>query len=415
MTSEQTVAPPATGAGPTTHDVALAAGAALVLGAPSLMLASGTGVLADGIAVVFLPLAVVGMSAAVAWRRARPEVSAVVIYAGALAHVLLDPPVLPVDVLVLLAVYSVTVHGSVLGRRLACAGAVLGGFVLAFVLGNPYLSGPDALAVVAAASGAVAGAWAMGLLRRTSLRDRARLNEIERLAALAREREFRLAVADERTLIAREMHDVVAHTLSVVIAQADGGRYAAAQDPDAAERSLETIAEMGRGALSDIRRILGVLRSDDEDVALVPQPVDEDLDRLVDQLRDTGMTISVVRMGAPEPLPAGAGLMLHRIAQEALTNVLKHAGPAASVTLLIRWGEGALTMQVDDDGRGAAARSDGVGQGLVGMRERASVLGGVVQAGPRRGGGFRVRVELPIRPSPTHSAPHPVPTGRTST
>ncbi|MGO1834650.1 MAG: ATP-binding protein, partial [Actinomycetaceae bacterium] len=169
------------------------------------------------------------------------------------------------------------------------------------------------------------------------------------------------------------------------------------QDPAAAERALATIAEMGRGALADIRRILGVLRDESATTpALVPQPVDDDLDRLVQSMRDVGLGISIVRVGEARPLPAGAGLMLYRIAQEALTNVLKHAGPAATVIVHLRWTADRVILMVDDDGRGAAATTDGKGQGLVGMRERAGVLGGTVQAGPRRGGGFRVRVDLPV-------------------
>jgi signal transduction histidine kinase len=338
------------------------------------------------------------MGLATAWRKAAPVASAVVVYLGALAHLLVGVPFLPVDVLVLLALYSVTVHSSATAHRLAIAGALAGS--VALPLGMAAVSlvpGGAMLAIGLATAGMSAGTWGLGLLRRASVLDAARAAELRRLELAEREREARMAVTTERTRIAREMHDVVAHTLSVVIAQADGGRYAAAQDPAAAERALATIAEMGRGALADIRRILGVLRDESATTpALVPQPVDDDLDRLVQSMRDVGLEISIVRVGEARPLPAGAGLMLYRIAQEALTNVLKHAGPAAVVILHLRWTTDRVVLMVDDDGRGAAATSDGKGQGLVGMRERAGVLGGTVEAGPRRGGGFRVRVDLPV-------------------
>ncbi|MGC5617493.1 sensor histidine kinase [Georgenia sp. Z1491] len=392
--------PVAPRAGPSRGDVLVAVLAGLTLGPLSVASLGGgwaPGLWSSGVGALVV-IVVAGICAALAWRRSSPETSAVAVYLGALAHVvLLGVPVLPVDVLVLVALYSVTAHGSVVGHRVALGGALLGAVVLAAALGAPgYWSGPDMFAVVLATGGAAAGAWGVGLLRRTAIQDRARSAQIERLAEIDRERGARLAVTDERTRIARELHDVVAHTLSVVIAQADGGRYAAAQDPQAAERALATIGEVGRGALGDIRRILGVLRGDDAGAALVPQPVDEDLDRLVEQVRGSGLGVSVVRLGESRPLPAGAGLMVYRIAQEALTNALKHAGPAAAVTVLVKWSPAGLTLQIDDDGRGAAARGDGQGQGLVGMRERTAVLGGTLLAGPAPAGGYRVRLEVPV-------------------
>jgi signal transduction histidine kinase len=205
------------------------------------------------------------------------------------------------------------------------------------------------------------------------------------------------------------MHDVVAHSLSVIIAQADGGRYASATDPEAGVRALSVIAETGRAALTDMRAILGVLRNgtapraadggvgpaQDADRQLAPQPAAGDLEALVQQTREAGVAVSLVRVGTPRTLPAGVGLTLYRICQEALTNVLKHAGPAPSVTVLLRWSDEAVQLEVTDDGRGASAVGDGGGHGLLGMRERAAMFGGTVSAGPRPGGGFRVRVLLP--------------------
>ncbi len=342
-----------------------------------------------------------------AWRRRRPVASAVAVYTAGLLHTVLGiPGLVPADLAVLLALYSVTVYGPRWAHRTAVAGAVVGSFVLAATLLLQRMT-PDPVAAVALALFCAVTAlavWAAGLVRRSrretilAWRDRAERLEIER------DQQAQIATAAERARIAREMHDIVAHSLSVVIAQADGGRYAAQADPDAAGRALGTIGETGRAALADMRRLLGVLRDDGgvgvldpaSPAELVPQPAAQDIERLVESMRANGLAISLVRMGTPRPLPPGAGLTAYRICQESLTNVLKHAGPDPSVTVLVQWEPAALTLEVTDDGRGAAAVSDGAGHGLVGMRERAAMFGGTVSAGPRPGGGFRVRARLPL-------------------
>ncbi len=342
-----------------------------------------------------------------AWRRRRPVASAVAVYTAGLLHTVLGiPGLVPADLAVLLALYSVTVYGPRWAHRTAVAGAVVGSFVLAATLLLLRMA-PDPVAAVALALFCAVTAlavWAAGLVRRSrretilAWRDRAERLEIER------DQQAQIATAAERARIAREMHDIVAHSLSVVIAQADGGRYAAQADPDAAGRALGTIGETGRAALADMRRLLGVLRDDGgvgvldpaSPAELVPQPAAQDIERLVESMRANGLAISLVRMGTPRPLPPGAGLTAYRICQESLTNVLKHAGPDPSVTVLVQWEPAALTLEVTDDGRGAAAVSDGAGHGLVGMRERAAMFGGTVSAGPRPGGGFRVRARLPL-------------------
>jgi signal transduction histidine kinase len=262
--------------------------------------------------------------------------------------------------------------------------------------------------------------FAFSLVRRArrdqidALQERARRLEAER------DQQAVSAAAEERARIAREMHDIVAHSLSVIIAQADGGRYAGQAEPAAAVRSLTTIAETGRAALVDMRRLLGVLRTDEPDEpddvptgrlpALRPQPAVDEVADLVDQVRASGLEVSMVRMGTPRTLPPGTGVAVYRICQESLTNVLKHAGPAAHATVLLQWGARSLILEVNDDGRGAAAADDGAGQGAVGMRERAAMLGGTLTLGPRPGGGFRVRTEIPIPPAPgPHVDPLPVP------
>jgi len=209
--------------------------------------------------------------------------------------------------------------------------------------------------------------------------------------------EAQLAAAAERARIAREMHDVVAHTLSVVVAQADGGRFAARTDPEAAARTLDTIAEVSRSALTEMRGLLGLLRDSDGEAALGPQPSLDDIPTLVAATREGGLDVAYVTTGTPRPLPIGAGLVLYRVAQEGLTNVLKHAGPGVKAFVQLTWEAADAVLTIADDGRGAAAHSDGSGQGIVGMQERVTIFGGTLTAGPRAGGGFIVRARLPLQ------------------
>ncbi|UZN01952.1 sensor histidine kinase [Cellulomonas sp. S1-8] len=372
---------------------------------------------ASGLRAPVLALCVLGVVAPLAWRRTRPAASIAIVYTCALLHVLGGQPLLPVDVVVPFALYSVALHGPRWAHRVGLAGAIVGSLLVAAVLALPFdLLGAALVALLISSIFLVA--WAFGLVRRSrrdhleALVDRTHRLEVER------DQQAIIATAAERSRIAREMHDIVAHSLSVIIAQADGGRYASAQDPDAATRSLGTIAETGRAALTDMRRLLGVLReapgagapgsapgvlratshaaTTTGTVATTsPQPAVEDVEHLVAQVRASGLRVSSVRLGTPRNLPPGAGLTVYRIAQESLTNVLKHAGPDPGVTVLLQWLPTSVVLEVSDDGRGAAADADGLGQGLVGMRERAAMFGGTVTAGPRPGGGFRVRATLP--------------------
>lgn len=349
-----------------------------------------------------------------AWRRVRPVASAIAVFAVALAHLLMGfPLVLPADAAVLVALYSVTVYGPRWAHLTAISSTAVGCLLFAVVcaarLGITSPSDVLTFLPLSIFLGAIGVAtWAFGLTRRyrrvsvEALHDRAARLQVER------DQQAQIATATERARIAREMHDIVAHSLSVVIAQADGGRYASRADPEAAQRALLTISETGRAALADMRRILGVLREDDGDVAhLVPQPGDSDIAALVSSMREV-LPVSLVEMGAARPMPPGTGSTIYRIAQEALTNILKHGGPGARATMLLQWAPQRVVLQVDDDGRGAAATSDGGGHGLLGMRERATMLGGTLVAGPRAGGGYRVRAEIPIPgggPSPMPDPP----------
>ena len=199
-------------------------------------------------------------------------------------------------------------------------------------------------------------------------------------------------MAAERTRILREMHDVIAHSLAIMVAQADGGSYAT--DPSATKRALETIADTGRLALADTRRILGMLRTGEEqEPQLSPAPTQTGISQLVADARDAGVAASFVQLGEPRQLPSAIGLALYRICQEALTNVLKHA-PAAQVIVTENWVPGEVVLTVTDTGDGSATPTNG-GLGLLGMLERAEIVGGHCEAAPLPTGGFRVRAVLP--------------------
>jgi signal transduction histidine kinase len=192
------------------------------------------------------------------------------------------------------------------------------------------------------------------------------------------------------------MHDIVAHSLTAMIAQADGGRYVAAANPEAAAGALTTIAETGRRALTDMRSLLAVLR-EDTPREFTATPGLDDLDALVRQMRGSGLDVTYTVAGQSRDLPAGTQLSVYRIVQESLTNVLKHAGPRAHADVTLEWRPEMLVVEVVDDGRGAAALVEAPpgGQGLTGVEERARLHGGRAVAGPRAGGGYRVRAELP--------------------
>ncbi|MCP9952768.1 sensor histidine kinase [Actinomadura madurae] len=243
----------------------------------------------------------------------------------------------------------------------------------------------------------VAGVYILGLHMRTR---RAYLRSVEERAArleLERDNEVRMAMAAERARIARELHDVVAHNVSVIVVQADGAAYAIDTDVGRARQALDTISSTGRMALAEMRRLLGVLRETDDAGAFAPQPGVAQLDDLVEQVRASGLTVSYEVEGTRAVMSEGRQLTVYRIVQEALTNTLKHGGPRVNVSVRLRYAEDALEIRVEDDGRGAAASNDGRGHGLAGMRERVAVYGGSVRMGPRAGGGFEVVASVPVR------------------
>jgi signal transduction histidine kinase len=219
----------------------------------------------------------------------------------------------------------------------------------------------------------------------------------QRAADLEREQQQRaaLAASAERTRITRELHDVVAHGLSVIVVQAQGAAAALHRHPERTEAALRDVIATGRSCMAEMRGLLGVVRRDPaEDPQLAPQPGVAALPALVDQVRAAGAPVVLTIEGEPAPLPVGVDLSGYRIVQESLTNTLKHAGPGAGARVLLAFRPGRLEIEVSDDGRGAAV-ADGEGTGLAGIAERVSVLGGTLVAGPSERG-FRVRAVLPL-------------------
>jgi signal transduction histidine kinase len=253
----------------------------------------------------------------------------------------------------------------------------------------------------------MATAWILGDNLRTrraytaSVEERAARLEQEQLDSASR------AVNEERARIARELHDVVAHSVSVMVVQAGAARRVMGRDPDRAADALSSIESSGRQALDELRRLLAMLRHyGDQRPALAPQPTIEDLETLIAQIEEAGLPVTLIVEGQPRHLPSGVDLSVFRIVQEALTNTLKHAGPARA-TIRVRYEPDHLLLTVTDDGRGLAEQlksdnGDRVsrGHGLVGMRERVALFDGDLRAGPKPGGGYEVTARLSLTPCP---------------
>jgi signal transduction histidine kinase len=240
-------------------------------------------------------------------------------------------------------------------------------------------------------------AWLSGRAVRARALLTEELHEAAVRAEEAHEAEAQLAMAEERRRIAREMHDVVAHSVSVMVVQAGGARRIIDRDPDRAAQAAAQIEYAGRAALVEMRRLLGLLHGGEGEAgALAPQPSLAELDGLVERSRAAGLPVEVRILGERRPLPAGIDLAAYRIVQEALTNTLKHAG-ATPTEVHLRWGEDELELEIlDRGGAGTARNGSGGGHGLVGMAERVRLYGGELEAGPRPAGGFRVRARLPF-------------------
>jgi len=238
-------------------------------------------------------------------------------------------------------------------------------------------------------------AWVLGDRMRARRAYTAALEERARQLERERERDAEAATVAERTRIARELHDVVAHGVSVIVLHARAAKEVMGTDRAAAQRSLELIENTGRQALTELRTVLGALRTDDsERDERQPQPGLADLDRLVTEVREAGLSVELVTEGEPRPLPPGVAVSAYRIVQEALTNTVKHS-TADKARVVVRYGDEQLLVHVTDDGPPRHATT-GTGHGLVGMRERVSLFGGRLEVGPRGDGGFDVLAVLPV-------------------
>jgi signal transduction histidine kinase len=345
-----------------------------------------------------LPIPVgLGLSVPVIFRRAHPvSAFAVVIVIGAF-QVVAGIHTSPTDVAILIMLYTLAAYTP---RRTSVPGLVicLVGSAAALVRWWPpaHISALSWLTVAALVfAGPSLLAWVLGDSMRYRRAYYANLEERAARLEAERDAQARVAAAAERARIARELHDVIAHNVSVMVVQADGASYALGNDPQRAAEALAAISATGRQALAEMRRLLGVLRRD-EKVTRAPLPGVGQLGELLESTRAAGLPVSFTVEGVPQPLPGGAALAAYRIVQESLTNTRKHAGPQASAEVTLRYLEDALVLEISDDGRGAAARSDGAGHGLTGMAERVAVYGGSVDAGPRDGGGFQVTARLPV-------------------
>lgn len=350
------------------------------------------------------------------WRRTRPDVAAAGVALACLIQLFVQDGPNGGDFCVPLVIHAVIAHGSPRRARwwlwAALAGSVAAGtrwaigdlFAYSRTTRETVING-IVLAVVCAVT--VLMAWYAGRFARErrlhidQLRQRA--DDLER----ERDQRVRLATQEERTRIAREMHDIVAHSLSVIVVQADGGAYLAHHEDagdavarlDASGKALDTIAETARRALTETRRLVGVLRDDSGTTPeLAPSRGLGELPGLIAETR-RALPVTLTVEGDPQahpPLPEGADLAAYRVVQESLTNVIKHAGPAATASVTVTHRPDSVEILVLDDGRGSVGTADdGAGHGLVGMRERVAAWGGTLEARDRLDGGFQVRAVIP--------------------
>lgn len=346
----------------------------------------------------------------VALRRRAPQRMLLLAILMGVAQLACNVEVNPADWAMLVIIYTVAASD---GPRWVSRVALIGGLAAAPIAQLRWPSQQGDNTVLASVFFTIvmalpfALAWVLGDSMRTR---RAYFAELEeRAARLEKEREAqsKVAVAAERARIARELHDVVAHNVSVMVVQADGAAYVMDTSPAQARQALETISTTGRQALAEMRRLLGVLRTGEhqESGEYVPQPDVQQIEDLVEQVRTAGLTVDFKVEGTPRPLPSGVELTAYRIVQEALTNTRKHGGPDVGASVRLVYFDDGLGLLVEDDGRGAAHElyedggADGQGHGLIGMRERVGMVGGTLDAGPRPGGGFRISALLPLKPA----------------
>ena len=345
-----------------------------------------------------------GMGAAFALRRLSPALALAVAWLFCLGQVLAGVTALPSNLAIIPVLFATAAYGSPRLRWTGFASSFAGALVIALtillpeafpgvLLGRNPFSTVDAAGVhgsevvFVAATAAFLLSWTAGLLYRT-----ARQSQTSRRAAVAAQQE--VVAEQERTRIARDMHDVVAHSLAVVVAQADGARYLGSKDPDAVDAALQTIAATARDALSDVRVLLAQLRHSQVDG---PQPTLVDLDRLLEQVTASGLVVEQEVTGAPLPLGTAQQLAVYRIVQESLTNALRHADTARPVLLHFGWTPHGLELAVTSVSPADAPTPRANGHGVAGMTERALLVGGHLSAQPEAGR-FVVRAWLPAHP-----------------
>lgn len=341
---------------------------------------------------LLLALTVIGV-APIMVRRRWPVLSMVVSHAAWVATIALEfAPTATGQFSVFINFYSVALYSSRTKADWA-RGTTMTAFLVWMSVGVALDDVPWGLVPIVTALFAIT--WVLGNSARNRydthilFRERAERAEEDRTAAAQR------AVEAERARIARELHDVVAHSLTVMTVQAAGANRMIETDPEKARSALETIEETGREAMQEMRRMIGVMREDGDQGAHLPQPGVSAIPELVEQVKDAGLTVTCSIEELPEHLPPGIDLAAYRIVQEALTNTMKHGGPGAIAAVEIHVDDDALAIHVSDDGRGAAAETNEAGLGIVGMRERVSIYGGDFKASPTPGGGFAVLARIP--------------------
>jgi signal transduction histidine kinase len=325
------------------------------------------------------PVALIG-------RRRFPVAVYALVFGATLAYALLGYPRGPIFLSLLVAFFTVVITGH---RLAAILGLAAGYF--------SFLWLPSLLDREPAPSlGAILGlaAWLLVILSAAEFVRGRREHALE--IARIREEEARRRASEERLRIARELHDALGHHMSLINVQAGVALHVNEELPEQARSALDAIRQASKEALSELRSVLEILRKGDEQAPRSPTPTLARLDSLVSQAAAAGLTVRTETVGDVRPLPFGVDVAAFRIVQEALTNVARHAGPATA-TVHIAYGDSDLTVQVDDDGRGSVQHAKGgTGKGLLGMRERVAALSGELEAGPRPGGGFRVRARIPL-------------------
>jgi signal transduction histidine kinase len=336
---------------------------------------------------------------ALAWRRRAPLIAVGVATAALVAQAPLEDGLAEMSAtwIALLFLLGSIGFNAELRPAIASLAITIGGYWIAAAIAAPGESSDWYFTPAV-----MAGAWALGrafrkrVLVARSLEDRAERLEREQ------EHRARLAIADERSRIARELHDIVAHNVSTMIIQAGAGGRVVQRDPARAGDAFAAIEKAGRQALAEMRRLLGILRTDREGLSLAPQPSLTQLDELLDRVREAGLPVELTIVGEPRGLAPGVDVTAYRIIQEGLTNAIKHAGKTQA-QVVVRYGEHDLGIEILDDGQGSNGAAAGAadGHGLIGMRERVALYRGSLETGTRKEGGYAVHANLPIEPSPS--------------